>query len=161
MFSVKRPDKPSAFKQGLDDLMPGDTILVSRLAGSFTLPKDVSKKVAFLAGGIGVTPFRSMAKYMLDSGQKRDAVLVYSANSTAELSFQKIFEQARSAGLSPRYITDGHLDETKIKALIPDFAERRFYISGPYGFVKAIENDLLKLGVDPAQTVTDYFPGYG
>jgi ferredoxin-NADP reductase len=162
MFTIKIPtDKPSAFKQRLDSLKPGDTILASRLAGSFTLPNDPAKKVALLAGGVGITPFRSMAKYIIDSGQPRDVALLYSVNSPAELAFQSLFSQARPLGLKPMYLAEGHFDEAKIRTLLPDFKDRRFYLSGPFGFVDAMERTLLKLGVGGHEIVTDYFPGYG
>jgi ferredoxin-NADP reductase/Na+-translocating ferredoxin:NAD+ oxidoreductase RnfD subunit len=179
MFSVKRPnparpvesatparDKrafhgPSSFKQRLDELKPGETILAGHLAGSFTLPKDNSKKIALLAGGIGVTPFRSMVKQLVDSGQQRDIALLYSANSPAEISFQKLFDKAGAVGLRANYVTQGHLDEAKIKNLLPDFTQRRFYVSGPYAFVNVVQSALLKLGVNSSEIVTDYFPGYG
>ena len=161
MFTVKHPNPSSAFKQRLDELKPGGTILASHLAGSFTLPKDTTQKIALLAGGIGVTPFRSMVKYLVDSGQQRDTALLYSANSPAEISFQKLFDKAAVAGVRASYITQGHLDEVKIQNLLPDYTERKFYVSGPYGFVNAIESALLKLGVNASNIVTDYFPGYG
>lgn len=161
MFTIKHPDKASAFKRGLDQLKTGDKILASRLAGSFTLPKDPSKKLAFLAGGVGITPFRSMVKYLIDKNETRDAALIYSANSPAELSFQKLFQQAAAVGLKSHYVTGGHIDEAKIKELLPDYKDRYFYLSGPYGFVNAIEKTLLKLGVSYDHITTDYFPGYG
>jgi ferredoxin-NADP reductase len=161
MFTVKHPPKASAFKQRLDKLKTGDKILASRLAGSFTLPKDPSKKIALMAGGVGITPFRSMVKYMIDNQQTRDTALLYSANSPQELSFQKLFEKAADLGLKTDYVTDGRIDAAKIKKLLPDYADRRFYVSGPYGFVNGVESALLKLGVGYDNIVTDYFPGYG
>lgn len=161
MFTIKHPNPASAFKQRLDKLKPGDTILASHLAGSFTLPKDQSKKVALLAGGIGVTPFRSMVKYLIDSGQQRDVALVYSANSVNEISYRKLFDMATAAGVKATYVTEGKLDKAKLKSLLPDYNQRRFYVSGPYGFVNAIESALLRLGVGSSEIVTDYFPGYG
>jgi ferredoxin-NADP reductase len=158
MFSVKHPQPASAFKQKLDEFKPGDTILASRLAGEFTLPKDVNRKIAFLAGGIGVTPFRSMVKYVADKNENRDLALVYSANSSDELSFRKLFDDT---DVKTHYVTDGHVDKTKIKSLLPDYKERTFYVSGPYGFVNAVHSALLELGVSSKQIVTDYFPGYG
>jgi ferredoxin-NADP reductase len=161
MFTIKHPPQnPSAFKQKLSELKPGDKILASHLAGSFTLPKDSSKKIALLAGGVGITPFRSMVKSVTDSAQPRDVALLYSANSPDELAFQRLFAKAYPMGLKASYITDGYLDESKIKNLLPDYAQRRFYISGPYGFVNAVETTLLKLGVRSTEIITDYFPGY-
>jgi ferredoxin-NADP reductase/Na+-translocating ferredoxin:NAD+ oxidoreductase RnfD subunit len=161
MFTVKHPNPASAFKQKLDELKPGQTILASHLTGSFILPKDTSKKVALLAGGIGVTPFRSMIKYLIDSGQQRDVALLYSANSPSELSYRKLFDKAAMAGIKISYVTESQLDEAKLRNLVPDYKQRRFYVSGPYGFVSAIESALLKLGIGRSEIVTDYFPGYG
>lgn len=161
MFTVKEPEMPSAFKRSLAGLNPGEKILVSRVAGSFTLSKDTGLKLAFLAGGVGITPFRSMVKYTIDKGEKRDIALLYSANSPAELSYRGLFEKAAASGLKTSYITEGRIDEAKIKELLPDYKQRAFYISGPYGFVNAAESALLKLGVGYDSIITDYFPGYG
>jgi glycine betaine catabolism B len=161
MFTVKLPsDKPSAFKQRLERLKPGDIVLASDLSGTFTLPKDPSKKLAFLAGGVGITPFRSIAKYMIDSGGQRDAALIYSASKDTEFSFKNVFDKAAESGLKTFYET-GRLDGAKISSLLPDYKSRRFYISGPYGFVHAMESALLRQGVGQSNIVTDYFPGYG
>jgi ferredoxin-NADP reductase len=157
MFTIKQPHPSSSFKQQLEKLKPGDSILASRLAGDFTLPQDKSKKLALLAGGIGVTPFRSMAKFLQDTKQKRDITLLYSAASADEIAFKGLFDKA---GLKPHYVTKSQLDELKIKSLVPDYDERRFYISGPLGFVNAMETNLLKLGVNSSEIITDYFPGY-
>ncbi|MBX4201785.1 hypothetical protein KW803_02740 [Candidatus Saccharibacteria bacterium] len=161
MFTVKHPKPASSFKQRLDKLKTGDSILASQIAGSFNLPKDQSKKIALIAGGIGVTPFRSMAKYLTDSGQQRDVALLYSATSPYEISYRDVFNKAKPVGLTPSYISGERLDETKIKSLLPDYKDRRYYVSGPYSFVNALEVSLLKLGVSPAEIITDYFPGYG
>jgi glycine betaine catabolism B len=161
MVTIKQPPKASAFKRRLAELKPGDKILASRLAGSFYLPKDPAQKLAFLAGGVGITPFRSMVKYLLDKGEKRDINLIYSATSDVELAFRPLFKQAGANGLKTGYLTEGYLDDAKIRAFIPDFKERTFYVSGPYGFVSAAEASLLKLGVVYDKIVTDYFPGYG
>jgi glycine betaine catabolism B len=160
MFSIKHPPKASAFKQKLNQLKPGDAVLASDLSGSFTLPKDTSKKVALMAGGVGITPFRSMAKYLIDAGEKRDVVLLYSASDAAEFSFQDLFKQAAGVGMRTSYVTD-KVDSSRIKSIVPDFKQRTFYISGPYPYVHAMESSLLRLGVSPAGIITDYFPGYG
>jgi ferredoxin-NADP reductase len=161
MFTVKMPpQKPSAFKQKLDKLKAGEIILASDLSGNFNLPKDASKKLAFLAGGVGITPFRSMAKYLIDSGQKRDIALLYSANSPGEFSFKNMFKLAAQTGFKTTYVT-GQMDSQKISTLLPDYSQRTFYISGPYGFVKSMHQNLLHMGVSSSKIITDYFPGYG
>jgi ferredoxin-NADP reductase len=161
MFTVKEPQEPSAFKRSLAVMKPGQKILASRVAGSFTLPKDSSKKLVFLAGGVGITPFRSMLVSLMDKGDKRDVAVVYSANSPGELAYQGLFQKAAVFGFKINYLTQGHIDSAKISGFIPDFKQRTFYISGPYGFVNAAETSLLQLGVGFDNIITDYFPGYG
>jgi ferredoxin-NADP reductase/Na+-translocating ferredoxin:NAD+ oxidoreductase RnfD subunit len=160
MFSVKLPpEKPSAFKSRIEGFKKGDVILADGLAGDFGLPKSEKQKLAFLAGGVGITPFRSMVKYAIDFGHQRDIHILYSAVYEDEFAFKKLFSEAEKFGVRTTYITD-KIDQAKIKATITDFAERIFYISGPYGFVHAMQDNLLKLGVQPKQIKTDYFPGY-
>ena len=161
MFTVKHPNPASSFKRTLDELTPGDTILAAHLAGDFTLPKDKSKKLALLAGGVGITPFRSMIKYLVDSGERRDVILLYSANTPDELSFTNLFRQAEPAGIQARFVTEGRLDDAKIAELLPDYRQRTFYLSGPYPFVHGVQAALLQLGVGQSQIITDFFPGYG
>ena len=162
-FTVRMPQKASRFKQTLSKLKPGDKILASHLAGSFILPADESKKLAFIGGGVGVTPFRSIAKYLVDAKQKRDASLLYCANSPDEFAFKEIFGQASAHGLAAHYINTSQtpISPKLIAEAMPDYKERMFYVSGPYGFVKAVRQALISLNVSPGSIKSDYFPGYG
>ena len=64
------------------------------LAGDFTLPRNPRKPLAFVAGGIGITPFRSMLKYLSDRGEKRDIVLLFSSSREDQVAFQDVLEEA-------------------------------------------------------------------
>lgn len=162
-FSVKIPAKPSAFKAHLAKFKEGDYLLASRLAGSFTLPKN-NRKLVFIAGGVGITPFRSIAKQLIDSRQDRSIDLIYLAKTADEFAFKDLFDAAESAGIKTSYLaTDesGRLTPEKLKKQVPDFKDCLFYISGPYGMVSAIRDAILALGVSSRQIKLDYFPGYG
>jgi ferredoxin-NADP reductase len=160
MFTVKEPTQRSSFKTRLGRLKPGDKMLAYQLEGSFVLPKDDAQKIAFIAGGIGVTPFRSITKYLVDSGQKRDIILLYTADNPEEFAFSELFKQASSSGVKTRHIV-GRLESATIKTAIPDYKNRVVYISGPYGFVAAMRQALLNMGVPRQKIISDYFPGYG
>lgn len=159
-FTVKIPSPASSFKNHLVDMKQNDILLASHLAGSFILPKNPSQKLAFLAGGVGITPFRSIIKDMIDSNKSRDAVLFYSANNPDEFAFKDLFAQAKHVGVKTAYST-GKLDGNLINQSIPDLSERLFYVSGPYGFVKVARQALIRLGLPRRNIVSDYFPGYG
>lgn len=158
MFTVKMPAPSSGFKTALAKLQPGDKILAAQLAGDFVLPKSPAK-VAFVAGGVGITPFRSMVKSLVDNRQSSDASLLYFAASQNEFAFKPLFDEAKNVGLTAHYLV-GHANADSIVRNVPDYAERIFYISGPQGFVAAIRHTLTSLGVNHSKIVTDFFPGY-
>ena len=162
MFTVRMPAKASHFKQALAAFKPDDKILASHLGGSFTLPADTTRKLGFIAGGIGVTPFRSMIKYDIDKQQNRPISLLYGANQASEFAFTELFNEASRYGVETKYFETSKrlIDGQVITAAMPDFKERLFYISGPFGFVKAVCESLLDLGVSLKDIRSDYFPGY-
>ncbi len=169
-LGVRFYDEPSGFKQALASLSAGDAIAVGSLGGDFTLPADPARKLAFLAGGIGVTPFASMARHMVAAEAPRDAVLLYSSKTAREVAYQGEFAEAAAYGLRTVYaLTDeepqvpgvqhGFIDAAFIEHEIPDYKERLFYVSGPPGMVDSMKYALHTLGVPRLHVKTDYFPG--
>ena len=59
------------------------------------LPLDPQQKCVLIAGGIGVTPFRSMIKYLLDTHQRRPLILFYANRTVHNVVYQDIFERAQ------------------------------------------------------------------
>lgn len=74
-LGVRFYQQGSSFKQALYRIDNRKKIITAQIAGDFTLPSDPAQKLVFIAGGIGITPFRSMLKYLLDTKQRRDIVL--------------------------------------------------------------------------------------
>lgn len=163
-IGVKFYNPASSYKKEMLVMDSKTPITMTGLSGDFTLPKDNSKKLVFMAGGIGITPFRSIVKYLLDTEEKRDIVLLYSNKSAQEAVYRDVFDQAqKEMGLKAIYVntaTDGRLDRQKIETEVPDYKERQFYLSGPHVMVTAFEGVLKDMGVPANQIVTDYFPGY-
>ena len=93
-MGVKFYDKPSTYKKTLISLNNGGIVVAGQLAGDFTLPEEKDKKLVFIAGGIGVTPFRSMIKYLVDNNEKRDIVIFYSNKRFNDIAYKDIFDQA-------------------------------------------------------------------
>ncbi|MBX4187103.1 MAG: RnfABCDGE type electron transport complex subunit D [Candidatus Doudnabacteria bacterium] len=164
MLGVKFYEKPSTFKQKLRALEVGRVVMSGQVAGDFTLPKDKTQKLIFIAGGIGITPFRSMIKYLIDQNEKRDIVLFYSNKNETEVVYKEILDEAGSKlGVKIVYVlTDkvGYLNAEMIKAQAPDFNQRIFMISGPRSMVVAFEDLLKSLGVAKHHIKVDFFPGF-
>jgi ferredoxin-NADP reductase len=170
-ITLRIPNQMSSYKRALASLKPGESIQASELAGSFTLPQDSSKKLAFIAGGIGVTPYVSMIKYLADTGDSRDIQLLYSAANKAEFAFEGLFKSAQRVGVNTAYTVTGpnqlgwdglrgKISASMIQEVAPDYRERIFYVSGPLGFVQTVRAELKSLGIPKRRIRQDYFPGY-
>jgi ferredoxin-NADP reductase len=168
-LGVKFNREPSAFKRALARMKPGDIIHAGQLAGDFTLPRDTDEKLAFIAGGIGITPFRSMLRQMVDVRQTRDTVVVYAVETPEDIAYRDVLDDADAAlGIQTTYAVangarpgqhNGYVDEALIREAIPDYAERIFYVSGPPAMVRAVRSTLRHLGVHRRRIRVDFFPG--
>jgi ferredoxin-NADP reductase/Na+-transporting NADH:ubiquinone oxidoreductase subunit NqrB len=173
-IGVKFYENGSSYKKALMDMNEDTPVVASQIAGDFVLPKNKSQKIVFIAGGIGITPFRSMVKYVLDKNEQRVITLLYSARTRSDIAYKHIFEEARQRiGLKTIYtLTDersvadesynrsGVITAELIKDEIPDYVQRIFYISGTHQMVVAIQEILSELGVSKSQVKVDFFPGY-
>jgi len=169
LMGVKFYPKPSSFKKHLLEMEKGDMLVASQLAGDFVMPRDKKKKLVFIAGGIGITPFRSMIKYLLDTGERRDIVLLYSNKTAADVVYEDIFnDAARKLGIQVVYaITEptspgytGFINDRMITSEVPDYKELYFYISGPRAMVVGFDETLKRMGVRSSHIKTDFFPGF-
>jgi glycine betaine catabolism B len=163
---------PSAFKRSLSTMKPGDVIYGSQLAGDFTLPKDRSTKLAFIAGGIGVTPFRSMVQDLIDRRDNRSVVILYGNDNVDEIAYADVFDRAkRELGIKTVYAVaedtalgsnmhKGFIDAALIEREVPDYKDRMFYISGPRAMVLRFRRVLKELGVARSRIRVDFFPGF-
>lgn len=165
ILGLKYYEPASTYKATLHDLQPGDVMFGGHVAGNFTLPADPTQKLAFIAGGIGITPFRSMVKYLTDKKIAGDIVLVYSVSNAEEFAYLDEFQAAKQNGLtlillSPETSSGVQLDTNSVSKLVPDYAERLFYISGPNTLVQSVKHSLRTIGIARRNIKTDYFSGY-
>ncbi|HQT83050.1 MAG TPA: FAD-dependent oxidoreductase, partial [Candidatus Paceibacterota bacterium] len=91
-LGAKFYEPKSSFKRALGAMKLNDAISVSHLAGDFVLPKDKKKKLVFIAGGIGVTPFRSQVQHLMNTNDKRSVTLFYSNKTASEIAYKYIFD---------------------------------------------------------------------
>lgn len=168
-MAVRFSDKVSTYKQALQKMKVGEPIIASQLAGDFTLPKDTKRRIACIAGGIGITPFLSQVREMQNTGEKRDYVLFYCNNTLAEVAYKDFFDTAQAdevlsvvhvlAKEQVAGMEQGFLDERILRQHTPDFIARDWYISGPPMVVTIFTNLLIKMGVPRSQITCDFFPG--
>lgn len=174
LMGVKFYAPPSSFKKSLFGMHPGQTLLAGQLAGDFTLPQDKNQSLVFIAGGIGITPFRSMIKYLIDKNQKRDIVMFYANRVAEEIVYTEIFDRAyEQLGIKTIYTLTkqdqipagwggetGYITGRMIQSYVPDFRKRMFYISGPRSMTTGFEKTLADMGVAKNRIKVDFFPGF-
>ena len=173
-IGVKFEERSSSFKQELAAHMAARTPITAALvAGDFMLPRNTERKLAFIAGGIGITPFRSMVKYLTDRGEDRDVVMLYATRRYEEIIYRDVFQAAaRAFRFRPVYVLSdassaswhwdcecGRIDVSMIERQIPDYLDRLFFVSGSAPFVRSVRSSLLDLGVGHEHVMTDYFSG--
>ncbi|MBI1417500.1 MAG: hypothetical protein GC146_09795 [Limimaricola sp.] len=171
-LGVKFYPEPSAFKRQLSSMQPGDVIFGSQIAGNFTLPRDPERKLLFIAGGIGITPFRSMIQHLLNRHQTRDAILLYGNRHAADIAYGDLLERAgREIGLCTKHVISddppelhnhlsGFIDSELLQREVPDLGERTIYVSGPQLMVTNLRRELSACGIPRRQIKTDFFPGF-
>jgi len=164
----------SSYKKAMLVAETPTPIVGAQLSGDFTLPKNTKQKLVFIAGGIGITPFRSMIKYLIDIKQVRPIVLLYANKTIDEIVYYDVFNQAlQELGIRTVYTLTGQtkipanwqgsvgrIDAAMIAQFVPDFVERVFYLSGPHAMVSAYEQTLKGMGIGEKQIKTDFFPGF-
>lgn len=157
----------SSFKLALQELKPGDSISMSEPMGDFVLPKNRATPLLFVAGGIGITPFHSIAQWLHEHDEQRDIRLLHAITTEDDLIFSDTFHRAGISETtfvfhpSPAWGGErGQLTAPYIKRLAESDPDTLIYIAGPERMTEKLTKDLHKLGVAKHSIVTDYFPGY-
>ncbi len=116
----------------------------------------------FIAWGIGITPFRSIIKNLLDSNKKEPITLFYIAAKHNEYLFKDILAEAdKKFGLQTIYVENKTiLEETFLTQYIADIQTVLFYLSGPQEKVEKQRELLMNAGISNAHIKTDLFTGY-
>jgi ferredoxin-NADP reductase len=168
---LKYYEPASTYKAAFYRMRPGDHVYASQLAGNFTIQGNEKQKLAFVAGGIGITPFRSMIKYLADANIHCDVTLLYVVSDPHEFAYVTELQEATKVGVkvvpvvtnlsyqAPGVVT-AKLSRDLLSQTVPDYAERTFYISGSSPMVDAAKEHLGQLGVKNPQIKTDHFTGY-
>lgn len=151
----------SSFKKALKQLRIDDTVDIFTVEGSFTINK-YNDKYAFIAGGIGITPFRAIILDIAENKKIRDIILLY-GNRNRELAYKDVLEKVRAenSGLKIQYVISPEIiDFMLLDNKVPDIKDRLCYISGPINMVKSIERSVTEGGISNKMIKTDYFSGY-
>ncbi|MBU0533843.1 MAG: FAD-dependent oxidoreductase [Candidatus Omnitrophica bacterium] len=162
----------SDYSKALGKLKIGDWAKLKMPLGQFTFEGEYPK-IAFVSGGIGITPIRSICKFVTDKKIPTDIILLYGNRTEEDIAFRDDLAEMQKLNENLRviYTLDnpskkwegriGHINDEMIREEIEDFKERIFYICGPPKMVEMLEGILKdKLSVTSDRIKIENFSGY-
>lgn len=161
----------SQYKNALDALPVGTEVEIEGPFGEFTL-RGEAKRVAFITGGIGVTPIRSILRLMADTGDHREVALLYGNKDYDSIAFRLELESfsAQLPNLKVAHVLsdpqpdwEGHrgfIRNEILDAELGNDAGWTYYVSGPPAMVAAMTELLTGRGVSRQEMVLENFAGY-
>lgn len=178
-FATKFPPADeSSFKTTLKNLKIGDEVFATQLGGDFILPKNKKKNLAFIAGGIGITPFISHLRYLLKNNEQRNITLFYCVRIGQDIVFLDLLKEAsfklntkvvfivsekesfQSTEHANFHYETGYINENILKKYLTNIHDMDYYISGPNALVSVIKKTLFQQKIKDNKVHTDYFPGF-
>ena len=165
--------RDTAFKRVLKNMPPGTEVEIKGPMGYLTLHGDATKPAVFLAGGIGITPFRSI---VLDAAHQKlpHKILVFHANRRPQdAPFLELLQNVENpncefVGTMTQMEKStqtwagetGHISKEMLVKYIDDLGKPIYYAAGPPAMLKSIGQALLDAGVNESQIKVEEFEGY-
>ena len=155
----------------LKEAKVGDWARIDAPYGQFTFESEYPK-IALLAGGIGITPFKSIIKNAIDKRLDSKITLFYGCRTEGDIVFKDELESMQGENENFKMICvvnqpssdwkgeTGIITVDMIKKALPDFKENVFYTCGPPPMVKAMESIIGSLGLPKTQMKQEFFTGY-
>jgi ferredoxin-NADP reductase len=168
-FTKKLSD--SDFSTALKALKAGDWARIDAPYGKFTFEGE-HEKIGLLAGGIGITPFKSICQYCTDMRLDTKVTLLYGNRTENEIAFRKELEALQRQNKNLKVVftlneasgewkgATGLITAEMIKKEIPDYEETAFYTCGPPKMVEIMEKLVEQMGLPKTQLKREYFTGY-
>jgi ferredoxin-NADP reductase len=161
------------FKNALMAAAFGTKFIVSRSSGSFTLHTDITRPAVFLAGGIGITPIRSILKQAAQDCLPHKLYLFYSNREVDDAAFLEEFEGMSMQNPNFHLISTltghrtlawpyekGHINREMLMRYLLGLKGPVYYIAGPSGMVSAMTDLLHSSGVSDEDVKTEEFGNY-
>ncbi len=167
--------RDTAFKRVLRGLSLKSEVQISGPFGSFTLHNDASRPAAFLVGGIGITPFRSMILQAAKDKLAHKLYLFYSNRRPEDAPFLDELQQIERQNPNYKFIgtmTDigkskrpwqgatGYITQDMLTKWVTDLNGPIYYAAGPAGMVTAMRQLLTTSGIGDDDIRTEEFTGY-
>jgi ferredoxin-NADP reductase len=167
--------RTTAFKRTLNSLPLGSELLLQGPFGWMTLPRNSTRPAVLLAGGIGITPFRSLVWNAAESLSPRRILLFYSVRVPEEAAFLEELQEMEQFNRRYKLICTvtqpertrtlwrgetGRISIQLLSKWIPDLSVPIYYIAGPPAMVNGVRQILIGAGVADEDIRAEEFYGY-
>ena len=167
--------RDTAFKRSLKKVPLGTVVKMDSAMGSFTLHKNSAKAAVFLAGGIGITPFSSIARQADHDRAPHKLYLFYSNRRPEEAPFVEVLQNLEKTNPQFRFIATmtemrrskktwngetGRIDQEMLSKYLNELRGPIYYVAGPPALVSGMRKMLVASGVDEDDIRSDEFSGY-
>jgi len=167
--------RDTAFKRVLKSAAIGTPVRIDGPGGVMVLHDDTARPAVFLAGGIGVTPFLSMARQAANDHLPHRITLFYSNRRAEDAAFLDELRALEKSNRNYRLIatmTDaeksaqpwggetGFIRRDMLERCLTDLKRPVYYFAGPPGMTVAMQSMLEGLGVNENDMHSEEFYGY-
>ncbi len=167
--------RDTAFKRVLKSLPPGSALTIDGPDGQMVLESDTSRTIVFLAGGIGITPFRSMAMHAAHAKLAHRIVLFYGNRRREDAAFFDELQDAERRNPNFRLVPimsepqksaqpwsgeTGFIRPELIERYVPEPKSALYYFAGPPAMTEAMHTLVENLGLDEKSMRYEEFYGY-
>ena len=161
----------SVFIENLLSLTPGSELQISEPEGEISLHENEEVENVFIAGGIGITPIRSIVEFATENDLKNRITLFYSNKSLTQAAFMNEFLEWSAENENFSFIPffesneiisefeyeKGRIDSERLKKHLGDFDKKKFFLIGPPAMVDSFKDILLKQKVSEEKIMTERF----
>jgi predicted ferric reductase len=156
------------FTSSLSGGVRPDEAFVDMPYGVFSFLNHDAERYVFIAGGIGITPFMSMLRFMKDKELDKEVILIWGNKEKRDIAFEAELENLASRMMSLKVVhvfsrerewpgEKGRIDTERLKHYVGDFTRGDFFVCGPPGMMKDLEKALFTLGVERRRLHSERF----
>lgn len=143
-------------------LTQGSLVNISAAQGEFVLPETATERLLFIAGGSGITPFRSMLQQLTNEQRSLDIHLLYYSRDDQQVLFQQELKQLEADYncLSITFMnseTEGFICAEHLQAYCSDYYRRNAFICGPSPMIQQARKVLAELEVEKDKINFEFF----
>jgi len=161
MLSVAFRDSDSAFKRHLKSIPLGAEVFVEGPFGAFTLPRKTDRPLVFAAGGIGVTPFRSMIRHIHKEDLPHTIVLFYANTKSERAAYREEFQEIAASRDGVHFIEHiGPVTREALQRISKELVLPRYFIAGPPKMVAQLRQAMSEAGIEDDDVLFEEFTGY-